>query len=110
MLYHVRGKFLDEKREEFFRILTDDTVQGQEPDGREIVASMRRAVRREGLVEWTETCYCAAPLAHERGTVYDRFFREIETEPIESAPPLEGESFWSYLETGTETKEGGGKP
>lgn len=106
MLYRVRGKFLDEKREEFFRILTDGTVQSQQPDGPEIVASMRRAVRKGGDVEWTETCYCSTPLAHERGTVLDRFFSEIETETIDSPPPLEGESFWNYLETGAKKEPG----
>ncbi len=101
MLYRVRARFVDGKREEFFRILTDDTVAAQEPDGHEIVASMRRAVHHDDRVEWTETCYCATPLAHERATVLDRFFQEVETEAVDSPPPLAGESFWSYLETGT---------
>ena len=55
-------------------------------------------------MEWTETCYCATPLAHERATVLDRFFQEVETEAVDSPPPLAGESFWSYLETGPKEK------
>ncbi|MFQ5694246.1 MAG: hypothetical protein ACE5IM_14570, partial [Nitrospinota bacterium] len=108
MRYHVRGRFLDDRREEFFRALTDGTVASQQPDGPEILASMRRAVRRDDRVEWTETCYCATPLAHERETVLDRFFSEIETEPIDADPALEGESFWAYLEGGREAEGAGG--
>jgi hypothetical protein len=106
MLYRVQANFIEERREEFLRILTDGTVSSQKPEGQEIVASMRRAVRRDSRVEWAETCYCSPPLAHERATVYDRFFTDIKTEPIESNTPLQGESFWEYLESGR-TGEGG---
>ncbi|MFQ5896337.1 MAG: hypothetical protein ACE5JJ_11090 [Nitrospinota bacterium] len=101
MLYRVRGRLREERREEFFRILIDGTVREQQPDGREIVASMRRAVLRDGWAQWTETCYCPTPLEHERATVYDRFFEEIEAEPIEDPGDPQGPSFWRYLEGGS---------
>jgi len=97
MLYHVKAWFDEEKREEFCRILTDGTVDGQKPDGKEIVASMQRAVRGGDRVEWTETCYCDPPLNHEWTTVYYSFFSELETNPIEDEVALEGDSFWDYL-------------
>ena len=46
------------------------------PDrGTEIVAAMKRArATADGVVRWTETCYCATPLQRERATVLDRYF------------------------------------
>ncbi len=105
MRYHVRAKFRNEKREEFLRVLTDGTVESIKPEGGEILACMRRAVLRSGRVEWSETCYCPTPLAHERSVVFDRFFTDIETDPLDAPAHPEGESFWKYLETGTEPRE-----
>ena len=61
---------------------------------------MRRArIAEPGVIRWHETCYCPAPLKHERETVYDRYLRDIRTVEVETAAnPDEGESFWSYLE------------
>ncbi len=98
MRYRVRARFRDEKRKEFLQILTDGTVENLEPFGREIGAAMRRAVRTEGEVAWTETCYCPTPLLQEREAVYDHFFEGIETETVEVFPELGGESFWKWLE------------
>ena len=83
---------------EFWAILNDGTVAKQEPDGTEIRASMRRTVIANGTVEWYETCYCSPPLEHERTTIYDRFFTEMEVQPVNSAPPLKGPDFWKYIE------------
>jgi hypothetical protein len=82
----------------FWDLLNNGTVETQEPDGREIVSSMRRAVMNGDRVEWHETCYCSPPLRHERATVYDQFFGDMEIEPLVSTAPPEGESFWHYLE------------
>ena len=60
---------------------------------------MRRAVKKGEKVEWHETCYCSPPLRHERATVYDQFFSDIEIGPLVGTLPLEGESFWRYLES-----------
>lgn len=79
-------------------LLNDGTIETQEPDGREILASMRKALMNGEKVEWTETCYCSPPLRHERATVYDQFFSDMEIGPLVSTTPLEGESFWHYLE------------
>ncbi len=98
MRYFVRARFQDEgKKAEFLKILTDGTISALEPFGEEIAAAMRRAVRKEDRVEWTETCYCRTPLAQERAAVYDRFFEDIQTETIEEFHGLEGESFWRWL-------------
>jgi len=97
MLYHVKALFREEKREEFYQILTDGTVEKQRPDGKEICASMRRAAWNGPQVEWYETCYCNPPLQHERSTIYDRYFTSLGTTPISEPPHLSGASFWAYL-------------
>jgi hypothetical protein len=82
----------------FWTLLNEGTIEAQEPDGREIVASMKRAVMNGGKVEWHETYYCNPPLRHERVTIYDQFFTDMEIGPLVASAPLQGESFWHYLE------------
>ena len=91
----------------FWDLLNDGTIETQEPDGREIVSSMRRAVINRDRVEWHETCYCSPPLRHERATVYDQFFSDIEIGPLVAPAPLEGESFWQSLKDWN-TRKGSG--
>ena len=98
MLYWVRAKIIEGKTAEFLGKLTDGSIEQQRPDGQEIVASMKRAqITAPGVIEWSETCYCPTPLAHERETVYDHFLSEIQTEEISSEEEIKGESFWNYL-------------
>ena len=98
MLYRVRANIIQDRMQKFFKKLTDGTIEQKEPDGPEIVASMRRAkLTSPGIIEWSETCYCPTPLAHERETVYDHFLSKIEMEKISSRPEIQGESFWDYL-------------
>lgn len=79
--------------------MNDGTISKQEPDGEEIVASMKRAVVADSKVEWTETCFCTPPLNHERTTIYDQFFENMRIKPLESAVNLRGERFWDQLRT-----------
>jgi hypothetical protein len=73
MLYAVSAKLIPDRGPEFHTRLTDGSIAAQRPDGAEIVAAMQRArVAPDGTVRWTETCYCPAPLQHERATVLDR--------------------------------------
>ena len=98
MLYRIRAKIIEEKRAEFLKRLTDGSIERQRPDGQEIVASMKRArITAPGVIEWSETCYCPTPLAHERETVYDHFLSEIQTEEIFSEAEILGKSFWDHL-------------
>src|SRR5260370_12280007 len=85
----------------FWEVLNNGTIETQEPDGREIISSMQRAVMNGGRVEWHETCYCSSPLRHERATIYDQFFADMEIGPLVSTAPPEGKSFWHYLEDRT---------
>ncbi|NIO84349.1 MAG: hypothetical protein GTN53_27950, partial [Candidatus Aminicenantes bacterium] len=74
------------------------TIAGQEPDGAEIVASMKQAnIVGPGLIEWFETCYCDTPLKHERETVYDFYLGDIKTELVDEMEEIAGDSFWDYL-------------
>ena len=91
----------------FWGLLNDGTIETQEPDGREIVSSMQRAVMKAGRVEWHERCYCSPPLRHERANVYDEFFADMEIGPLVSTGTPEGKSFWHYLEDRNREKSNG---
>ena len=91
-----------------WELLTDGTISRQGPDGREIVASMKRAVVDGDTVQWSETCYCSPPLKHERSAVYDRFFTDIRIESPAKLPRLEGQRFWDYLRNKTTSEHDSG--
>jgi hypothetical protein len=97
LLYRIQAKPIEEALPELYKLLVDGTIANQEPDGEEIVASMRRAKFKNGLVEWNETCYCNPPLRHERATIYDRFFTDMRIQPADAAKDSAERSFWSYL-------------
>ncbi len=100
MVYSVRAKLVAEWSEEFYRKLTDGTIERQRPDGSEIVSSMERArIAEDGAVRWTETCFCPTPLKHERETVLDRYFFDIETEPVHTHISFDGEPLMDRLAT-----------
>ena len=99
MIYKVHAHFKPETAADFYRKLTDGTIKSQEPDGREIVASMNRAIVGEnGIVRWSEKCYCPTPLQHERETVYDHHFTDIRTEEIGDYVEFDGRPLMEYLE------------
>jgi len=76
----------------------DGSVRSQKPDGEEICDSMERAkITSVGVVEWTETCYCSTALAHDRQTVYDRYFTDLNTEEIAEPREFEGQPFMEVL-------------
>ena len=98
MLYRVKASLIEGQGAALNRVLTDGSVANQKPDGAEIVAAMKRAkITGPNIVEWTETCYCATPLAHERATVLDTYFSELSTEEIGNAEEIEGQSFWEHI-------------
>ncbi len=98
MYYRVRARFREETAGEFQRVLRDGTIAAQQPDGREIVASMGRAVvKDDGSIEWSSVCYCEPPLRHERSTVYDRFFDDLTTAAVDGYPPHAGPPFLEHL-------------
>jgi len=98
VIYSVRAKYREGLLSEFYGRLTDGTILAQEPDGREIVASMKRArITSPGVVEWSEKCFCDPPLKHERETVYDRYLTDMEIEAIEDYVDFEGESFMGFM-------------
>lgn len=98
MKYAVTAQPRKDKLSRFWALLNDGTIESQEPDGKEIVASMKRAVMIDGQAKWDETCYCNPPLRHERSTVYDQFFTDIEAKPVRSLAPLGGVRFWDHLQ------------
>ena len=51
MIYKVQARYIEDKAGEFFQKLTDGTIANQEPDGAEIVASMKKAkIVGEGII------------------------------------------------------------
>jgi hypothetical protein len=107
MQYIVKARPIVAEMARFWTLLNDGTIGSQQPDGAEIVASMKRAVMIGDRVEWYETCYCNPPLRHERSTVYDRFFTEMKIEPHVELAHLEGELFWDQLRAWSARKGGG---
>ena len=98
MIYSIKGKFIQEKMQEFFQKLTDGTIENQKPDGLEIISSMKRAkITEPGIIQWSEMCFCSPPLKHERQTVYDKYFSELEINQIEDYVDFKGESFFNFL-------------
>ena len=99
MHYAVQARLIPKTAAEFLRKLRDGTIEDQKPDGKEIVASMKRAaVDEEGLVRWSEVCYCPTPLQHERGTVYDLHFTDLQTKEVEDYVEFQGEPCMEFLE------------
>ena len=99
MHYTVTARHIPAAAAEFLRKLKDGTIKSQKPDGEEIVASMSRAkIDDEGLVHWSEVCYCPTPLQHERATVYDEHFTDFRTEEVEDHVEFMGKPFMEYLE------------
>lgn len=99
MIYRVTARPRAEAAAELLARLRDGSIARQRPDGREIVASMHRAVVREdGTAAWSELCYCDPPLAHERATVLDRYFDDIRTEPVEGYETYAGRPLTEWLE------------
>ena len=98
MFYRVTARLKTETAAKYLRRLTDGTIQTQQPDGQEIVDGMNRAVLTEkGTVLWSMVCYCQTPLFHERATVFDEHFEDLETEIIEGYQDYEGRPFMEYL-------------
>ena len=98
MKYSVTAQPRIDKLSQLWTILNDGKVEHQEPDGGEILASMKRAVIVDGKARWNETCFCTPPLRHERSTVYDQFFNDMEIKPLRNLAPLGGPRFWDYLQ------------
>lgn len=99
MIYSVKAKFIEEKMSEFYRKLTDCTIQNQKPDGQEIIESMKRAkIIEPNTIQWSEMCFCSPPLKHERETVYNNFLTDIETKIINDYTEFDGELFFEFLE------------
>lgn len=99
MIYSVKARFIEEKMKEFYQKLTNGTIQNQKPDGQEIINSMKRAkITEPNIIQWSEMCFCSPPLKHERETVYDHFFTDMETEVIDDYVEYTGEFFIDFLE------------
>jgi len=75
MYYTVSAQLIPATAAELHRKLTDGTIKGQEPDGREIVASMKRAVIDDEGVVYGGAKSAIAP--HRSSTSEKRFTTTI---------------------------------
>ncbi len=99
MFYSIKAQYIEEKMGEFYKKLTDGTIQNQKPDGQEIVNSMKRAkITAPKIIHWSEMCFCPTPLKHERETIYNHFLTDLETKTIDNYVEFDGESFFDFLE------------
>jgi len=100
MIYWVKAKYKGDRLAELYGKLNDGSIQNQEPDGKEIFQSMKRAkVTAPGVVQWCEKDFCPTPLQHERETVYDHYFTDFETTPVDDYLPFKGKSFWNLIKS-----------
>lgn len=100
MIYSIKARFIEEKLKEIFQILNDGTIEKQKSDGTEILSSMKRArITEPGVIQWSEMCFCSPPLDHERQTVYNKFFSNMEIKTIDDYEKFEGKSFLNYLKS-----------
>jgi hypothetical protein len=98
MIYHVTARLIEKNAGRLLARLADGSIGAQRPDGAEIVAALARAVVNEaGEVEWSETCYCPTPLAHERETVLDDHFEALTAREIDAPGDYAGRPFMAYL-------------
>ena len=98
MIYSVKARFIEEKMQEFYQKLIDGTIKSQEPDGNEIIESMKRAkITVPNVIQWSEMCFCSTPLKHERETIYDNFLIDFETTRIDDYVEYDGEFFMDFL-------------
>ena len=99
MIYSVKAKFIEGKMAEFYRKLTDGTIENQKPDGQEIVNSMKRAkITAPNTIQWSEMCFCSPPLKHERETIYNHYLTDMEAKVIDDYTEFDGELFFEFLE------------
>ena len=99
MYYSVSARLIESTARELLRKLADGSIESQKPDGPELIASMARArIDESGRVRWSEQCFCPTPLAHERATILDFHFTDLETTPVEGHETFTGQSLMSRLQ------------
>ncbi len=81
--YLVRARVRGECLDELAAALRREAFLAMKPFGRAITHGLRNA-RREtgGVAMWEEEDYCSPPLAQERDAVLDRYFTDIDVEPV----------------------------
>jgi hypothetical protein len=105
MLYALSAKLIPDRAGVFFTRLSVGSIAAKRPDGQEIVAAMGRAcIGSDGTVRWTETCFCPTPLKHERETVLDRYFSDIDTDLIDVPVAIHGEPLMDELRLADRTQ------
>ncbi len=106
MFYDVKAQLNTSTATVLLRKLTDGTIANQRPDGMEMKRALAAAViTPAGEVRFNIGCYCSTPLAHERATVLDEHFDNLQIDPTGSPEELSGENFMDHLHTVANTKK-----
>jgi len=83
--YLVRAYVKPQQLEHLARRLEELAFADLEPFGLELTRNLRNArVLECGVAAWEEEDDCMPPLAQERAAILDRYFRQIEVEPVEA--------------------------
>jgi hypothetical protein len=82
--YLIRGKPFTEKIETLKRHIQQRDFLSLRPFGRAISFGLENArIDPQSWWTWEEEDYCSPPLDQERKEVLDRYFDELEIEPVE---------------------------
>ncbi|WP_438465915.1 hypothetical protein [Marinomonas sp. PE14-40] len=98
MHYQVTARLKPTLASELLSKLQDGTIETQKPDGKAIFIALQQAVIYDKTITWCSQCYCSEPLGHERETVFDVYFNDIEITLINQEKIYQGDSFMAYLQ------------
>ena len=90
--YLVRAKPKPERLAELATLIEQHAFRSLRPFGKSLTAGLCGArIGADGLALWEEEDYCSPPLAQERAAVLDKYFDDLQVEPVQ---PGEG---WSRI-------------
>ncbi len=72
--------------------LESGEIRALRPFGKALHHALQNARAKDDRITWEEEDYCSPPLAMERASVLDAYFKDLQTEPV-----AEGEG-WAQLE------------
>jgi hypothetical protein len=82
--YLVRAKPKPELIIELKQLLEDKAFEELKPFGGSLTKGLENArIESDGTAIWEEEDYCTPPLAEERAAVLDRYFDDLEVEPVD---------------------------
>ena len=82
--YLVQARPIDELRKELRQRLDSGEIRVMKPFGQALQYGLDNArLQENGIAIWEEEDYCVPPLAQERAAILDKYFKELDVEPVE---------------------------